>query len=248
MVALFVALMFVGLVLTDAVVQRVGRKAPAAEEPVLDIPQGFCLFEGHSWSRPDSSVGVRVGVDALIAHALGVVEKVILPKLGQVVKAGQPLFRLERQGCGLNVRSSITGRVVAVNTSLERRPGSLAKDPYGSGWICAITPTQSDSGPSVVRYGQKAANWLEQEFYRFRDFLSAQVSPDSVVNVTYPDGGLPAAGSLAELPLAGWGAFEAAFLAPGPGDATGSCSYRIAIEDARRIKTAHATAQSLKEA
>jgi len=216
MVALFVALMFIGFVLTDAIVHRVGRKAPASVVPVFDLPQGFCLFEGHSWSRPDSSVGVTVGADALVAHALGVVEKVALPKLGQVVKAGQPLFRLERQGCGLNVRSSITGRVVAVNTRLGNRPGSVAKDPYGSGWICAITPTQLDNSPSGMRHGQKAVNWLEQEFCRFREFLSMQVSPDLAVDVTYADGGLPATGSLAELPLAGWSAFEAAFLAPSP--------------------------------
>jgi len=43
-----------------------------------------------------------------------------------------------------------------------------------------------------------------------------QVSPDLALDVTYPDGGLPATGSLAELPLAGWGAFEAAFLTSSP--------------------------------
>jgi hypothetical protein len=160
------------------------------------------------------------------------VEEVILPELGQAVEAGQPLFRLERQGCGLNVRSSITGRVVAVNTRLGNRPGSVAKDPYGSGWICAITPTQSDNSSGGMRYGQKAANWLEQEFHRFREFLSVQVSPDLALNVTYPDGGLPAIGSLAELPLAGWGAFEAAFLAPSPGDTrepVGETEYRLLL-------------------
>jgi len=218
MVALFVALMFVGFLLTDAIVQRVGRKIPAPVEPVWDIPQGFYLFAGHSWSHPDSSVGVRVGVDALVAHALGAVEKVILPQLGQVVKAGQPLFRLERQGCGLNIRSFVTGRVVALNTRLTSRPDSVGKDPYGSGWICAITPTQSDASLGNMRYGQNAANWLEREFHRFREFLSVQVSPDLAANATFADGGLPAIGSLGELPLGGWSAFEAAFLAPGPSE------------------------------
>ena len=118
----------------------------------------------------------------------------------------------------MNVRSSITGRVVAVNTRLGNRPGSVAKDPYGSGWICAITPTQSDNSSGGMRYGQKAANWLEQEFHRFREFLSLQVSPDLASEVTYADGGLPAIGSLAELPLRGWGAFEATFLSPSPSE------------------------------
>ena len=216
MVALFVALMFIGFLLTDAIVQLVGRKSPAPGEPAWEIPQGFYLFEGHSWSHPDSSLGVRVGVDALVAHALGVVEKVILPKLGQTVTAGQPLFRLERQGRGLIVRSSTTGRVVALNTRLGKRPDSVAKDPYGSGWICAITPT--DSSFVAARCGQKATNWLEREFYRFREFLFVQVSPDLASDVTYADGGLPAIGSLAELPLRGWGAFEETFLSPSPSE------------------------------
>ena len=218
MVALFVALMFIGLLLTDAIVQRVGRKSPAAEDPAWEIPQGFYLFEGHSWSHPDSSLGVRVGVDALVARALGVVEGVILPKLGQTVEAGQPLFRLERQGRGLIVRSSTTGRVVALNMRLGKRPDSVAKDPYGSGWICAITPTQSDNSFGAMRYGQKAANWLELEFYRFREFLSVQVSPDLASDITCADGGLPSIGSLAELPLKGWGAFEETFLSPSPSE------------------------------
>ena len=218
MVALFVALMFIGFLLTDAIVQRVGRKSPASGEPAWEIPQGFYLFEGHSWSHPDSSLGVRVGVDALVAHALGVVEKVTLPTLGEMVKAGQPLFRLERQGRGLIVRSSTTGRIVALNTRLGKHPDSVAKDPYGSGWICAITPTQSDGGLGGMCYGQKAANWLEREFHRFREFLSVQVSPDLASDVTYADGGLPAIGSLAELPLRGWGAFEETFLSPSPSE------------------------------
>jgi glycine cleavage system H protein len=215
MVALFVALMFIGFVLVDLIVQRVRRvTASAPAEPAWNIPQGFYLSEGHCWSHPDSSVGVRVGADALLAHALGAVEKVALPKLGELVKAGQPLFGLERQGRGFDIQSSITGRVVALNTGLGKRPELVAKDPYGSGWICAITPTQSDGGSASMRCGEKAVLWLEQEFHRFREFLSMQVSPDLAVDVTCPDGGLPAVGSLAELPISGWRAFEAEFLAP----------------------------------
>ena len=217
MVALFVALMFVGLVLVDLVVQRLEARRGAVSVPagfLWNVPKGFCLSEGHTWSHPDSSVGVRVGADALLAHALGAVEKVVAPKLGELVKAGQPLFRLEYRGCRLEVPSSITGHVVALNPGLGKRPELVAKDPYGSGWICALTPTQPDGGSGGTRSGEKAAAWLEQEFHRFREFLSMQVSPDLAVSVTYPDGGLPAAGSLTQLTRGGWRAFEAEFLRP----------------------------------
>jgi glycine cleavage system H protein len=217
MVALFVALMFIGFVLTDLVVQRVrAQRAPvsAPAKPIWGVPKGFYLSEGHTWSHPDSSVGIRVGVDALVAHAVGAAENVRLPKIGELVEAGQPLLGLGRQGCELKIPSSISGRVVALNTRLAKRPQLVAQDPYGSGWICAITPVQSDGCFASVRSGEKAVLWLEQEFDRFREFLSQQVLPDLDVSVTVQDGGLPVVGSLRELPLRGWRAFEAEFLAP----------------------------------
>jgi glycine cleavage system H lipoate-binding protein len=157
---------------------------------------------------------VKVGADALLAHALGALEKVGLPKLGELVKAGEPLFHLEYRGRELKVPSSLTGRVVALNPGLAKRPELVVRDPYGSGWICAITPTVANGRSDAARSGDKAAAWLEQEFHRFREFLSRQVSPDLAVSVTYPDGGLPAVGVLHQLARSGWLAFEAEFLRP----------------------------------
>ena len=112
MVALFVASMFIGFVLVDLVVQALQARQ-AAVSTVADlpwnVPKGFYLSEGHTWFHPDSSVGLRVGADALVARALGAVEKVVLPKLGEQVKAGQPLFQLQYHGCDLKIPSSITG-------------------------------------------------------------------------------------------------------------------------------------------
>jgi len=215
MVALFIALTFIGFVLVDLVVQRLEARRVAtavASGQLWDVPRGFFLAEGHTWSYPDSSVGVRLGADALLVHALGAVKKVVAPKPGELVKVGQPLFRLENQGCEMEVLSSITGRVVGLNPDLGKRPELVAKDPYGAGWICAITPTQSNWDSVKLRSGEKARAWLEQEFHRFREFLSLQVSPDLALNVTCPDGGLPALGSLTQLPSKGRRAFEAEFL------------------------------------
>jgi glycine cleavage system H protein len=223
MVALFIALMFIGFVLVDVVVQRLAARralAAVAAPQVWDVPRGFFLSEGHTWSCRDSSAGVRVGADALLPHALGAVKKVVPPKPGELVKAGQPLFRLENQGCELEVPSSIAGRVVALNPDLGKRPELVAEDPYGSGWICAIAPTRSNGGHAKLRSGNQAQAWLEQEFHRFREFLSLQISPDRALNVTYPDGGLPALGSLAQLRRSAWRAFEEEFLRPRTGPPT----------------------------
>jgi glycine cleavage system H protein len=209
--------MFIGFVLVDFFVQRLEARRAAAAAPadrLWNVPQGFYLSESHTWFRPDASSGVRVGADALVAHALGAVEKVVAPKLGAMVEAGQPLFYLENHGSGLEIDGSITGQVVAVNSNLESRPQLVAKDPYGSGWICAITPSKPADTDAGLRSGAKAAAWLEQEFHRLREFLSLQVAPDLALSATRLDGGLPTVGSLTHLPPEGWCAFEEEFLRP----------------------------------
>ena len=132
MVALFVASMFIGFVLVDAVVQALQARRAAAPIPAdlpWKVPKDFYLFEGHAWFHPDSSVGLRAGADALVAHALGAVEKVVLPKLGEPVKAGQPLFELQYHGRDLKIPSPVTGHVAALNPGLGNRPGLVAPRP-----------------------------------------------------------------------------------------------------------------------
>jgi glycine cleavage system H protein len=227
MVAIFVAFMFVSLVLTDlAIVKwqawRVAHAARATTrragvmayefEALYQVPEGVHLSNQHTWVRPDPTGGLEIGADALIARAVGAVRRIILPKIGDQVAAGQPLFRLEHNGCAVTIPSAMTGRVMAVNDRLVDHPELLSSDPYGSGWICYLSPTGvEDSAPSV-RFGEQAATWLKKEFARFQEFIFAQISPDLALGITSQDGGLPAAGCLVELGPKAWNAFEANFL------------------------------------
>ena len=107
MVAIFVAFIFVSLVLTDLAVEkwRVWRMARAALparpradamaygfEPLYQIPEGVCLADQHTWVKPDPAGGLAMGVDALIVRAVGAVRRILLPKVGDQVTAGQTLF------------------------------------------------------------------------------------------------------------------------------------------------------------
>jgi len=226
MVALFVAIMFVGLVLTDLAVQkwqawRVAHPARArsrAEAPAagLDawchVPEGVHLANQHVWVKPDPRGGLEIGADALIARAVGAVRRVILPEVGNQVNAGQPLFRLEHNGRTITIPSSLTGKVVAVNQRLADQPELLSSDPYGNGWVCHLTPTSLEGAAPSVRFGEQATMWLKNEFARFQEFVFGQVSPDLALGLTSQDGGIPALGCLAELDAKAWRAFEADFL------------------------------------
>jgi glycine cleavage system H protein len=227
MVAIFVAFMFVSLVLMDLGVQkwqawRVAHPArarrPRAEfmayefEALCQVPEGVHLSNQHTWVKPDPTGGLEIGADALIMRAVGAVRRIILPKVGDQVTAGQPLFRLERDGCAVTIPAALAGRVMAVNSRLVDQPELLSSDPYGSGWVCHLTPTRVEEHSPSVRFGEQAVMWLENEFMRLHEFIFAQLSPDMALGVTSQDGGLPAVGCLGELSPAAWSAFEANFL------------------------------------
>ncbi len=231
MVAVFVALMFVGLVLADLVLQKLKARRAAGtslespraiqdtEEPLVrlrsfpwEIPQGVYLSEGHAWFRPDPSGEVRVGADALLAHALGTLDHVTLPKVGDTVRRGQPLFYLVHEGRTLTVSSSVTGKVLALNETLREQPELVAREPYGDGWVCKVVPAYLDDGSGRLRFGERAAFWLECEFGRFCEFIGAHIPADLALGATSFDSGPPALGSLAQLSDDAWNAFEAGFM------------------------------------
>jgi len=230
MVAIFVALMFVGLVLTDLCLEKwpawrakhIARRAlethPARNgvgfglDARWQVPEGIHLSDQHTWCKADPRGGIEVGADSLIAHVVGAVRGIILPEVGNQVNPGQPLCRLELKGRTLVVPSALAGRVVAVNSRLHDRPELLSSDPYGSGWICYLTPTQAEEPAPHMRFGENAMRWMEEEFVRLREFLSAQIPPDLALNATSHDGGLPAVGCLGELDSKAWTAFEEEFL------------------------------------
>jgi len=227
MVAIFVALMFVSLVVTDLGIEK--WKAWRVAHPALarrptagamayglgalcQVPEGIHLANQHTWIRSDPAGGLEIGADALIVRAVGAVRRIILPKVGDQVTAGQPLFRLEHNGRVITIPSAMTGRVMGVNNHLVDQPELLSSDPYGSGWICYLIPTRAEETAPSARYGEQAAMWLEKEFVRFTEFIFGQISPDLALGATSQDGGIPAAGCLAELGPTAWTAFEANFL------------------------------------
>jgi len=227
MVAIFVAFMFVSLVLTDLAVEkwqawRVAHaalaKSPRAEvmaqrlDAGCQVPEGVQLAEQHTWVKPYPMGRWTMGADALIAHAAGAVRRIVLPKVGDQISAGQPLCRLDHNGRTLTIPSSLSGQVTAVNDRLVDQPQLLSSDPYGSGWICHLDPNRTQQPAPILRIGDQAAKWLENEFVRFREFIFAQASPDLALGFTSQDGGIPAVGCLNELDAAAWSAFEASFL------------------------------------
>jgi glycine cleavage system H protein len=69
---------------------------------------------------------------------LGHIISVELPEVGDVVERGEPFVELESVETVSELIAPVSGRVLAINSDLERRPSIINEDPYNEGWMIEV--------------------------------------------------------------------------------------------------------------
>ena len=102
-----------------------------------NIPQELRYTKEHEWISGAGPV-VKVGITDFAQAALGDIVYIQLPKVGDAVKADAVCGEVESTKSVSEIYSPLSGKIVAVNESLNSQPEIINGDPYGSGWICEI--------------------------------------------------------------------------------------------------------------
>ena len=120
----------------------------------MKVPEDRRYTKDHEWALPEDG-RVRVGITDYAQDALGDVVFVELPKVGALLEAGGAFGEVESTKSVSEIYAPVAGTVVEVNVELDEEPQRLNDDPYGTGWICVIEP----SDPSAI------AGLLDAEAY-----------------------------------------------------------------------------------
>ena len=107
------------------------------------IPDDLRYTPEHEWVRPGQPA-VRVGITDFAQDALGDIVYVQLPDPGTAVQTGQAFGEVESTKSVSEIYAPVAGTVVASNTRLADEPELINTDPYGSGWLVEIEPTEPD--------------------------------------------------------------------------------------------------------
>ena len=107
-----------------------------------DIPKDLKYTKDHEWARQQGNT-VVVGVTAHAQEALGDVVYVELPKVGSTLTAGKQFGVIESTKAVSELFSPLSGKVVKVNDALTDAPQTVNADPYGSGWIVELEPSDT---------------------------------------------------------------------------------------------------------
>lgn len=95
--------------------------------------------QSHEWIRLENEVAT-MGISRFAQQELGEIVYIDLPKVGQVVKIGDPIFVLESTKAAADVYAPISGKVIAVNQELKHNTNLLNQSAEEQGWICKIEP------------------------------------------------------------------------------------------------------------
>lgn len=103
-------------------------------------PADLRYSKDHEWVRAEGDRW-RVGITQFAANQLGDVVMAELPKVGAVVEQGAPVGTIESVKAVSELYAPVSGKVTAVNEELISDPERINTDPYGSGWMIEIEPS-----------------------------------------------------------------------------------------------------------
>ncbi|MFJ5924519.1 glycine cleavage system protein GcvH [Kitasatospora sp. NPDC092948] len=105
-----------------------------------NIPADLRFAESHEWARQESDGTVTVGISDHAQKSLGDVVFVELPKVGQVLKAGNAAGVVESVKAASEIYAPVGGTVTAVNEELGEEPELVNEEPYDA-WIFKLKPS-----------------------------------------------------------------------------------------------------------
>ena len=121
-----------------------------------NVPTDRRYTKEHEWVLVDGDV-VVIGITDFAQDQLGDVVYVDLPAAGAEVDDGQPFGEVESTKSVSDLFAPLAGTVVERNEALDEQPEMVNDDPYGTGWMVRLTP----SDPASVEALMDAAAYAE---------------------------------------------------------------------------------------
>ena len=112
-----------------------------------NIPDNLLYTSDHEWIRDEGETCV-IGITDHAQDSLGDVTFVELPLVGEQFDAKAVFGVVESVKAASDLYMPVSGEVVEINEELNDSPESVNNNPYESGWMIRVRPTQSlaDSG------------------------------------------------------------------------------------------------------
>ena len=104
-----------------------------------NIPTDLRYTATHEWVRHEGDGRVTVGITEFAQEQLGDLVFVELPQGEGTIEAGEACAVVESVKTASDIYAPVDGEITRRNERLADEPDLINGDPYGEGWIFAMT-------------------------------------------------------------------------------------------------------------
>ena len=115
----------------------------------MNIPEDLLYTKTHEWAKREAN-DVVVGITAHAQEELRDVVFVELPKVGKIVKQGDPVAVIESVKAAFDIYAPVSGTIARVNEAVTKTPQLVNQDCYGKGWLFAVTSNASSEFSNLL--------------------------------------------------------------------------------------------------
>ncbi len=170
------------------------------------VPKELFFHPGHGWVKPEAAGVLTVGLDDFAQQLVGPLAAIDLPAPGTELRSGDKGWTLRAGFRTIDMRSPVTGTVVAVNDRIANSAALANDDPYGAGWLLKVRAPQGRHALGDLLSGQAARKWIAQ----VAGELTAAMAPQ--LGTVMQDGGVPVHGIARSLDEQHWDTLARRFL------------------------------------
>ena len=119
----------------------------------MQIPSELLYTKTHEWAKRDGN-DLVVGITAHAQEELRDVVFVELPKVGKLVKQGEPAAVIESVKAAFDIYAPVSGTISRINEAVAKSPQQVNQDCYGQGWLFAVSPSDSGELSNLLPAGE----------------------------------------------------------------------------------------------
>ncbi|MEC0228248.1 glycine cleavage system protein GcvH [Paenibacillus alba] len=110
-----------------------------------EVQANLLYTKDHEWVEKLSETVVRVGITDFAQDQLGDIVFVELPKVGTTITANESIGSVESVKTVSDIFSPVSGKVTAVNSTLEGSPELVNSASFAEGWMVEVEVSGADA-------------------------------------------------------------------------------------------------------
>ncbi|MEM0380874.1 MAG: glycine cleavage system protein GcvH [Desulfurococcaceae archaeon] len=99
--------------------------------------------ETDEWAKKEDDI-IRIGITDYAQKELKDIVGIELPERGRIVNKGEEIGAIDSVKAYSPYYAPVSGEIIDINQELLEKPELINKEPYGSGWILLIKPSNPE--------------------------------------------------------------------------------------------------------